>query len=92
MVQSETEPLVREVRIEAEHEIVFAYLTDPVRMTEWFGRSATLDPRPGGIYRVELSDEDTAEGRFVEVDPPSRAVFTFGWQHGEHVPPGSSVS
>src|SRR5437762_99350 len=30
-------------------------------------------------------------GAFVEVVPPSRVVFTFGWDNDEVVPPGSST-
>jgi len=51
----------------------------------------------GLVYDVEISDQSHALGEFVEVDAPSRVVFTFGWKgqetggEGEHaVPPGSS--
>jgi uncharacterized protein YndB with AHSA1/START domain len=32
-----------------------------------------------------------AVGEYVEVDPPHRIVFTWGWEGNEHVPPGSST-
>jgi uncharacterized protein YndB with AHSA1/START domain len=33
-----------------------------------------------------------ARGEFVEVDPPRRVVFTWGWDRSERpVPPGSST-
>lgn len=60
------------------------------------GRRAELDARPGGIYLVEINDQATAKGEFIELVPPSRVSFTFGWDgqeagSGEHgVPPGSS--
>lgn len=91
MAQDATEALVREIHVRASRDTVFAHFTDPVRMVEWFGHAATLDPRPGGTYRVEVTRSDTAIGAFVEVDPPSRVVFTFGWESGELVPPGSST-
>ena len=46
----ETDVVEREVRIAARPETVFAFFTDPVKMLRWKGISATLDPRPGGIY------------------------------------------
>jgi uncharacterized protein YndB with AHSA1/START domain len=30
-------------------------------------------------------------GTFVELDPPHRVVFTWGWEGNEHVPPGSTT-
>jgi uncharacterized protein YndB with AHSA1/START domain len=50
--RSETSVVEHEVRIEARPETVFAYFTDPARMVQWMGTEATLDPRPGGIFRV----------------------------------------
>ncbi len=83
-----------EIRIDAPPETVFPYFTDPARMTRWKGRATTLDPRPGGIYRVEINDLAVARGEYVEVTPFRRVVFTWGWEgsNPEHpVPPGSST-
>jgi uncharacterized protein YndB with AHSA1/START domain len=90
------EAVEREVRIAASPETVFDFFTDPDKQTLWMGRRAELDARPGGIYRVEISDEIIASGEFVELVAPSRVVYTFGWEgqeagSGEHgVPPGST--
>ncbi|MEX0984889.1 MAG: SRPBCC domain-containing protein [Actinomycetota bacterium] len=70
---------------------VFAFLTDAARYTKWMGRAAELDPRPGGIYRVEMSEGVVALGEYVEVDPPVRIVFTWGWVGSADVPPGSTT-
>src|SRR2546425_10499372 len=83
--------IVHEIRIAARPETVFAFFTDPARMVRWKGRQATLDPRPGGVYRVEISGENIARGEFVEVVPYSRIVFTWGWEGGTPLPPGSST-
>jgi uncharacterized protein YndB with AHSA1/START domain len=84
----------REIRIAARPETVFEFFIDPEKMVLWKGREADLDPRPGGIYRVEMGDEIVARGEYVELDPPNRVVFTWGWEgqeSGPHaVPPGSS--
>jgi uncharacterized protein YndB with AHSA1/START domain len=31
---------------------VFGYFTDPARLVQWMGAEATLDPRPGGVFRI----------------------------------------
>ncbi|MGH3007760.1 MAG: SRPBCC family protein, partial [Gaiellaceae bacterium] len=83
----------REVRIAARPETVFEFFTDPDKMIQWKGRKAELDPRPGGIYRVDINDRAVARGEYVEIDPPRRVVFTWGWEsegEGHAVLPGSS--
>jgi len=82
----------REIHIDASPDTVFEFFTDPVKMVRWKGESATLDPRPGGIYRVEMNEQAIAVGEYVEVDPPNRIVFTWGWEGGyASTPPGSST-
>jgi uncharacterized protein YndB with AHSA1/START domain len=84
----------REIRIAARPETVFDFFVDPEKMVRWKGRRAELDPRRGGVYRVEINDQAVARGEYVEIDAPNRVVFTWGWEGqdtGEHaVPPGSS--
>jgi uncharacterized protein YndB with AHSA1/START domain len=80
-----------ERRIDAPREVVFVYLTDPVKYTKWKGMAAELDPRPGGVYRVRMNSDTVALGEYVVVEPPSRVVFTWGWEGDEAVPPGSST-
>jgi len=75
----------------AEPRDVFGFMTDAARYLRWMGRAAELDPRPGGVYRVEFSPETVALGEYVEVVEPSRIVFTFGWIGNFEVPPGSTT-
>jgi uncharacterized protein YndB with AHSA1/START domain len=93
-VEAPTSPtfvVEREVRIEASPETVFEFFTDPVKAVRWMGVAATLDPRPGGVYRVEIGSY-IAVGEFVEVDPPNRIAWTWGWENDpEMTPPGSST-
>ena len=77
---SATEPLRHEVLIAAPREVVFPYFTDPARMTSWMGVAALLDPRPGGTFRVDANGRDVVVGEYVEVDPPRRVVFTWGFE------------
>ena len=81
-----------QVRIAAKPEAVFQYLTDPRKYVKWMGKQVTLEPRPGGVYRVVCNERDTASGKYVEVVPNKRVVFTWGWEApGNPVPPGSST-
>jgi uncharacterized protein YndB with AHSA1/START domain len=91
---AETAFLQRELQIDASPETVWEFLVDPDKATRWMGLSATFEARPGGVYRCDVIPGHTASGEFVELDPPRRLVFTFGWEPGEDgpsaVPPGSS--
>ena len=88
----QTYAIEREVRIDASPETVFEFFTDPVLMVRWKGANATLDPRPGGVYRVEMNEQAVAVGEYVELDPPNRIVFTWGWEgESASMPPGSST-
>ena len=91
MQAERTDVITHEVRIAARPETVFAFFTDPERMTRWKGRTAVLEARPGGIYRVDINGRDVAVGEYVELDPPRRVVFTWGWEGSDKVPPGSST-
>ncbi len=85
------EPVECRVTVEASPETVFPFFTDPSKIVNWMGERATLSPEPGGLYRVELS-EYTVLGEFVQVEPPKRVVFTWGWEHEETlVPAGTST-
>ena len=84
----------REVRIAARPETVFEFFVDPAKMVQWKGRKTDLEPRPGGTYRVEINDQAIASGEYLEIEAPTRVVFTWGWEGQESgefaVPPGSS--
>ena len=86
------DPIVREVYIEAAQETVFAFFTDPDKMTRWMGVSATLEPQEGGLYLVDVTNGTVAKGEYREVLPNSRIAFSFGWDSEDSsVPPGSSL-
>jgi uncharacterized protein YndB with AHSA1/START domain len=82
---------VVEKQIDARPEIVFSYFVEPDKMLGWFGREAHLEARPGGEYRVRLNDQARAMGEFVELDPPRRVVFTFGWEGDAANGPGKGT-
>lgn len=91
MESSRPQEIVREIRIEASPEIVFSYLIDPARLVSWMGTVASLDPRPGGMFRLDYNGQHVTSGTYLEVDPPRRVVFSWGWEGGDNpTPPGSS--
>ena len=84
--------LIVERRVEASPETVFLFFTEPARWLQWQGVEAELDPRPGGMFRMNVRGDGWASGRFLEVEPPRRIVFTWGWElEGSPLPPGSSL-
>src|SRR5262245_48233197 len=84
--------IVIERRIAASPSAVFAYLTDGDRWARWQGASADIEARPDGLFRVTMADGSAAEGRFLEVVPDRRVVFTWGWRGSPTLPPGSTSS
>ena len=76
---------------DAPRESVYKAWTDPKQLANWFppeGFSSPrceIDPRPGGVFRVDMQGPQTppfdgkvfpGPGRFVEVVPNERLVFT----------------
>lgn len=83
----------KEVKIAASPETVFDFLINPKKMELWMGQSGKvdLDPQKGGIYRTDLNSRNIARGEFLEVEPYSRILISFGWEgEGVPVPAGSS--
>jgi uncharacterized protein YndB with AHSA1/START domain len=77
--------------VPAPRDEVFRCWTEPELLPRWFrppgvtSVSAELDVRPGGSYRIAMQrPPEAAEtyyqvGSYLEVAPPERLVFTFGW-------------
>lgn len=78
------------VHIDASPEEVFPYLTDSDLLVRWMGDWARLEARPGGEFSVDINGLPV-RGRFVEVRPPHRLVFTWGVPGNTEAPPGSST-
>ncbi|WP_406301529.1 SRPBCC domain-containing protein [Streptomyces sp. NBC_00885] len=87
-----TDLVTLERRIDARPETVFSFFTDPNKWLSWMGQDGEFSFRPGGAYRTTVTGQNIAEGHFVEVDPPKRLVFTWGWVDNDlGVPPGSTT-
>ena len=80
-----------ELEIAAPPGTAWSFWTDPEKLVRWMGDVATLDPRPGGVFRLQYKSGDIARGEYVELDEPRRLVLTWGWEaEGDPTPPGSS--
>jgi uncharacterized protein YndB with AHSA1/START domain len=89
---AEETTVIREVFIQASPETIWQFLVDPTKAVRWMGVAANLDPRTGGLYRVEVLPGDVVLGEFVELDPPRRLVQTWGWESPSgSVPAGSTT-
>lgn len=83
---------VQELVIHAAREDVFAMFVEPERFVRWMAVDATLDAVPGGVVRWRHANGDTCAGRFVELDPPRRLAFSYGWERPEvEIPVGSTL-
>jgi uncharacterized protein YndB with AHSA1/START domain len=89
---TETVAIERELLIAASPETVWELLVDPAQADRWMGQQSWSEPRPGGLYRVEVIPGHIARGEYVELDPPYRLVFTWGWEGDDNpVSPGSTT-
>lgn len=70
------------VTIDAPIDVVWAHLTTAAGLMRWVGPQATADAVAGGVLRWTHPNGATVVGRFVELDPPRRLVFTYGWEGG----------
>jgi uncharacterized protein YndB with AHSA1/START domain len=93
VTDADTRTVEQTLRINARPETVWRYWTDPQRMCDWWGTAAELEPRPGGICRVDMGGGAVVLGEYVELVPHERIVFTFGWEPTPSAPdvaPGST--
>ena len=82
--------LDRSVIIHAPRENVYRFLTETPRWASWWGTGSTIDPRPGGVLLIRYPDGTEVSGEVLELTPPERLVFTYGFVKGAPIPPGSS--
>jgi uncharacterized protein YndB with AHSA1/START domain len=77
-------------RFKAPRERVFRALTEPQQLAKWWGPKGftapevALDVRPGGAWRTTMrspaGEDHIVSGVYREIVPPSRLVFTWGWE------------
>ena len=85
-----TQRIDRTIVIGAPPPAVFRYFTDSTRWAAWWGAGSTIDARPGGRVFIKYPGGNEASGEVVDVAPPSRIVFTYGYNSGTPIGPGGS--
>lgn len=83
------EPIIVEGFFAASPEQVFEAWTNPDIVMKWFGQapnslhSASIDLRPGGVWRFLKSKDDIKsvgfEGQYLEIQPAERLVFSWAY-------------
>ncbi len=82
--------LERTIAIDAPREAVFRFFTDTPRWAAWWGAGSTIDARPGGPLLILHPGGVEVRGEVVEIAPPERIVFTYGYASGSPIPAGGS--
>jgi uncharacterized protein YndB with AHSA1/START domain len=82
--------LDRTLLIRAHREIVFAYFTESPRWAAWWGAGSTIEAHAGGRMYIRHPNGVEASGEVLQVQPPERIVFTYGYESGVPIPPGGS--
>ena len=80
---------------------LFNWMVKPNLLTKWFGPKhlstgiIESDLKVGGNYRIELlKDQGNTffiEGQYIEIDEPSKLVFSFKYKGLPHTPPDSII-
>jgi len=81
-----------ELTIAAPAAVVWEHITTAAGLVRWVGPDAVADPVPGGELRWTHPNGATVVGRFLELVPHRRVVFSYGWEDGRMgVPPESTT-
>jgi uncharacterized protein YndB with AHSA1/START domain len=82
--------LDRSILIHAPQATVFSFLTNSDRWAKWWGKGSTIDPQVGGTVYICHPGAVEAGGKILDIDPPSRIVFSYGFANGKPIPIGAS--
>jgi uncharacterized protein YndB with AHSA1/START domain len=82
--------ITRTVHIGAHRSAVWAAITQPELISEWFGDRAELDLRPGGVGSLGWDAHGTVRLVVEEVDEPN--AFAFRWARDFDVDPTPGAS
>jgi uncharacterized protein YndB with AHSA1/START domain len=74
----------REVRIDASPATVFAVITSPEHLREWWPDEAVVEPTPGAKGELVFGDRASGEAQIPQltvVDAVPHRLFSFRWTH-----------
>ncbi|HEY4089306.1 MAG TPA: SRPBCC domain-containing protein [Bryobacteraceae bacterium] len=80
----------RTLVIQAPRNVVFRYFADSAHWAAWWGAGSTIDARPGGRVLIRYPNGVQVLGEVTEIVEPERIAFTYGYESGKPIPPGSS--
>lgn len=82
----------RTLVIDASPERVYTLLTTADGLVRWMAPEADVDPAVDGVVTWRHANGDRVSGRYVELVPNRRVVFTYGWdREGVGIPAGSTT-
>lgn len=82
--------LDRSVVIHADPAVVFRFLKDPERWAAWWGAGSTIEARSRGRLLIRHPDGVDVVGEVIEIEPPERIVFSYGFLDRRAEPTGDS--
>ena len=88
MVQTHTTQAT--VTVAAQPATVYAFLTDPQRFQRWMGPGSSVGGQPGAAVTLRYPNGDVASGQVVDAKPNERVTFTYGYESGARLAPGST--
>jgi uncharacterized protein YndB with AHSA1/START domain len=84
--------IARELRIDASPEVVFAVISDPVHVREWWADDAEFTADDPGWLGFGDLEADGKRVRFQVADAVPHRLFSFRWTHDDGVEPDSGNS
>ncbi|MET7703445.1 SRPBCC family protein [Streptomyces sp. NPDC005485] len=86
----------REIRVEATPEVVYAVISTPEHLREWWPDEAEFKPVPGATGSISFGERSTPDVKVVpltvmEADPPRRFSFRWVYEEGEAATSANSL-
>lgn len=88
MVQTQT--IQSTVTVAARPSTVYQFLTDSQKFARWMGPGSSTGERPGAAVAVRYPNGDVASGQLIEAKPKEKVTFTYGYESGARLAPGST--
>lgn len=85
----------REIHVEASPEVVFAVISSPEHLREWWPDDAEIDAVPGAVGSLTFNGDGQGSPAVVpmtvlDAEPPR--IFSFRWAYADGVVPGPGNS